>query len=160
MDRRRSPAVEAYWRGYARSRGLGDDYDVVAFGDSPGLAEALAALVLCGRKRATACLLRDVEAGGESMAQVDGHVVLLDGSGNPCAIWRTTHVEVKPLNQVDAAFAWDEGEGDRSRENWLAGHTGYFRGQAQRQGFAFSDDIATVFERFEIVWPPHAADRP
>jgi hypothetical protein len=26
-------------------------------------------------------------------------------------------------------------------------------GKLDREGFEFDDDIATVFERFEIVWP-------
>ena len=58
-----------------------------------------------------------------------------------------------PLASVDDQFAWDEGEGDRSRTWWLAAHRRYFARQAARQGFAMSDDIATVFERFELVWP-------
>ena len=30
------------------------------------------------------------------------------------SFWRTTEVTIKPLSQVDEAFAWDEGEGDRT----------------------------------------------
>jgi uncharacterized protein YhfF len=62
-------------------------------------------------------------------------------------------VTIKPLSQVDEAFAWDEGEGDRSRKWWLDAHRRYFSRQARREGFKFDDDILTVFERFEIVWP-------
>ena len=29
-------------------------------------------------------------------------------------------VMIKPLSEVDEAFAWDEGEGDRTRDWWLA----------------------------------------
>ena len=35
------------------------DYAVVAFGDSPGMATELAALVISGQKRATCSLVRD-----------------------------------------------------------------------------------------------------
>jgi uncharacterized protein YhfF len=55
--------------------------------------------------------------------------------------------------QVDDAFAEVEGEGDRTRNWWLDAHRRYFSGQASREGFEFDDDIRTVFERFEIVWP-------
>ena len=47
----------------------------------------------------------------------------------------------------------NEGEGDRTRDWWLDAHRRYFSRQADREGFEFDDDIATVFERFEIVWP-------
>jgi hypothetical protein len=50
-------------------------------------------------------------------------------------------------------FAWDEGEGDRTRAWWLDAHRGYFARQATREGFELDGDILTVFERFEVVWP-------
>jgi uncharacterized protein YhfF len=85
--------------------------------------------------------------------------VVVDGKGAPCCIWRTTDVTIKPLIEVDDTFAWDEGEGDRTRDDWLDGHRRYFMRQAAREGFAFHDRIETVFERFAVVWPPEAADR-
>jgi len=157
----RTPATDAYWRAFTTAVATtADDYDVATFGDSPALADELLALVLAGTKRATASLLRDVTVAGEPMPRVGGHVVVLDGAGQPRCIWRTTEVSVKPLIQVDDAFAWDEGEGDRTRAEWLDGHRRYFARQAARQGFAFNDGIETVFERFTIVWPPEAADAP
>jgi uncharacterized protein YhfF len=41
---------------------------------------------------------------------------MLDGGGRLRFIWCTTEVIIKPLSQVDEAFAWDEGEGDRTRD--------------------------------------------
>jgi uncharacterized protein YhfF len=67
-------------------------------------------------------------------------------------------VTIKPLSEVDAAFAWDEGEGDRTRDWWLDAHHRYFARQAAREGFELDDDILTVFERFEVVWPPDVAE--
>jgi uncharacterized protein YhfF len=49
-------------------------------------------------------------------------------------------------------FAWDEGEGDRSRTWWMEAHKRYFSRQAARERFVMHDDIETVFERFELVW--------
>ena len=57
-------------------------------------------------------------------------VVSVDGREKPRFIARTTDVEVKPLSEVDDLFAWDEGEGDRSRDYWLSAHRNYFRGEA------------------------------
>jgi uncharacterized protein YhfF len=123
------------------------------------MADELGELVLHGPKRATAGLLRDFGPGGEIMPAVGEYVVMIDGRGAPRCIWRTTDVQVKPLIEVDDAFAWDEGEGDRSRDDWLRAHRKFFARQAARGNFAFHDRIETVFERFTIVWPPESADR-
>lgn len=83
---------------------------------------------------------------------------MVDGEGTPQCIWQTTSVEVKPLETVDESFAWDEGEGDRSREGWLKAHFAYFSKQAERDGFVMNASISTVFERFTVVWPLSVAD--
>lgn len=156
----RTPATDAYWKTYCDAAGLspGEVYEVVAFGDSPAMADELAQLVLHGPKRATAGLLRDFTVSGEPMPVDGGYVVVIDGSGRPCCIWRTTEVRVMPVAEVDAAFAWDEGEGDRTLADWLDGHRRYFRRQAEREGFIYDDSMPVVLERFTVVWPPEAAD--
>jgi uncharacterized protein YhfF len=159
MDKPRSPEAEAFWNAYRAARGVPAlPYDVCRMGSSPGMGDELLALILKGPKRATACLLRDVETGGEMMAHVGGHVVVLDGAERPRVIWRTRTVDVKPLNKVDSAFAWDEGEGDRTCADWLAMHIRYFTARAKTEGFAFDDSMPAVFERFTLVWPPEFAD--
>ncbi|MBW6399019.1 ASCH domain-containing protein [Roseomonas sp. HJA6] len=150
----RTPAVEALWAAYRAAAGLDHDrYDVVAMGDGPELADELVALIASGPKRATASLDRDYGAGRAPRPAPGDHVVVVDGAGRPRCIWRTTEVQVKPLIAVDDAFAWDEGEGDRSRAFWLAAHRGYFARQAAREGFVMTDDEPVVFERFRLVWP-------
>ena len=47
---------------------------------------------------------------------------------------------------MDAAFAFDEGEGDRSLEDWRRGHRAYF----ERNG-GWSDDMWLACERFRLV---------
>jgi uncharacterized protein YhfF len=135
-----------------------NDYDVVAFGDSPKMATELAELVVAGVKRATAGLVRQFGPHGEPPPTVGGYVVLLDGADRPRAIWRTTGLRVGPLNSVDERFAWDEGEGERTREWWLAAHRLFFERRAAEQGFQMHDQIETMFERFEVVWPLEIAD--
>jgi uncharacterized protein YhfF len=151
----KSDRTEAFWRSFIDSRGPREgDYVVVAFGDSPCMATELASLAVSGRKRATCSLARDYAAAPETFPKVGDFVVVVDGNGTPQCIWRTTEIEIKPLIAVDEQFAWDEGEGDRSREGWLAAHRSYFARQAMREGFDMHDTIEAVFERFEIVWPP------
>jgi uncharacterized protein YhfF len=59
---------------------------------------------------------------------------------------------------VDDAFAWDEGEGDRTRASWLESHLRYFQRTLAARGRAWDDDLPVVFERFRVVWPPEVAD--
>ena len=126
-----------------------DRYDVVSFGDSVEMADELLALTLAGIKRATAALARDFGEGREPLPAVGDYVVVVDGRNKPRCVWRTTDIEVKPL---------DEGEGDATRAWWLKAHRAEFARRAERDGFAFHDRIETVFERFTIVWPRLFAD--
>ena len=157
--RDRSSLTERFWQDFRDAAGLQHDvYDVVAFGDGPEMATELAELVVAGIKRATAGLVRQFGPGGEAPPVVGGFVVLVDGSEQPRAIWRTTDVRIGPLNSVDEQFARDEGEGERTRDWWLAAHRRFFSRRAEAQGFSMHDGIETVFERFEVVWPPGIAD--
>ena len=156
----RSALTDELWRAYRDAAGLDhDNYDVVAFGDGAEMATELAELTVAGIKRATAGLVRQFGPEGEAAPVLGGFVVLLDGAGRPRAIWRTRELRIGPLTSVDAQFAWDEGEGDRTREWWLSAHRRFFGRQAAAGGFHMHDEIETVFERFEIVWPPEIADR-
>ncbi len=154
MGLKKTPATDEFWTKFVSvTENVAADYTVVAFGDTAAMADELIALVISGKKRATASLLRDYAAGIEPVPQAGDFVVVVDGGGGPRCIWRTTEIVVKPLNEVDDAFAWDEGEGDRTRDWWLSAHRDYFAAQARREGFKMCDTIETVFERFEIVWP-------
>jgi uncharacterized protein YhfF len=122
------------------------------------MATELADLVVAGIKRATASLARDYGDRREPIPKPGDFVIMLDGEGRPRFIWRTTEIMIKPLSEVDEVFAWDEEEGDRTRDWWLAAHRRYFARQASRERFELQDDILTVFERFEVVWPLEIAD--
>jgi uncharacterized protein YhfF len=158
VDRR---AVEEWWESFRQASGVEtDQYGTFAFGDGAEMADELAGLVVHGPKRATAGLLADYERDGEPLPREGDYAVVVDGRGLPVAVIRTTQVEVKPLREVDAAFAWDEGEGDRSLAYWLDAHRNFFARRCERLGVAFSDDVLTVFERFELVWPREPGSGP
>jgi uncharacterized protein YhfF len=156
----KTDATDRLWREFCHATRVSvDDYDVVSFGDNAALTTELANLVVFGRKRATAGLLRQFGPDGEPPPVVGGYVVLVDGEARPRAIWRTTELRTGPLASVDERFAWDEGEGDRTRDWWLSAHRKYFGRQASAQSFQMHDEIETVFERFTVVWPAEIADR-
>ena len=155
----RTAATDTFFSEFQSATGItSNDYVVVAFGNSAAMSDELLELVERGTKRATASLRRDYEDGREPLPRVGDHVVVVNSKAVPRLIWRTTEIVVKPLADVDEAFARDEGEGDRTRDWWLASHRGYFAQQAAREGFTMSDQIETVFERFIVVWPPGVAD--
>ena len=150
-------AVARMWRAYIEATGTDAELaGSFAFGDSSELADDLAELVLHGPKRATAGLLLDCELGGEPLPRTGDLSVVLGGDGRPICVIRTTEVRVKPLHEADAAFAWDEGEGDRSLEWWRRAHDAYFTRRCQELGVSFSEELEVVFERFELVWPQEA----
>ena len=97
------------------------------------MATELADLVVAGIKRATASLARDYGEGRESIPRPGDFVMMLDGKGHPRFIWRTTDVAIKPLSQVDDPFAYDEGEGDRTRVWWLDAHRRYHERASPRE---------------------------
>ena len=109
-----------------------------AFGDGPELADELLALVMKGVKTAT-CSTED-----EPNTSTPGERwIVLDGHGTPACVIETTEVTYRRYNEVDAAFAYEEGEGDRSLAYWREAHRTYFGrlGQVQRRHDA---DVRTV----------------
>lgn len=117
-----------------------------AFGDSPAMADELLALVLAGRKTATCGALRDFGPDGEARPVVGRQDVILDGRGRPAAVIETVEVTERRFDQIDEAFARDEGEGARTLEEWREGHRAYF----ERNG-GWSEDMMLVCERFRLV---------
>jgi uncharacterized protein YhfF len=58
----------------------------------------------------------------------------------------TVEVTRRRFGEVDAAFASDEGEGDRSVNDWRRMHTAYFTRRGE-----FSPDMELYCERFRLV---------
>ena len=150
-------AAERMWRDYVAAHperaSVDDEHPVERFGDSAELADELIALVLHGPKRATAGPVADFAADGEPLPRIGGHWIACDGSGAPRAVLRTQELRIGPIDSVDDAFAFDEGEGDRSREDWLRSHRRYFTRTSAARGEQFTDEHEVVFERFAVVWP-------
>ena len=117
------------------------ELEAFSFGGSPALADTLAALVLDGRKRATCWAASD----GTS-TEVGKLMVVLDGSGRACAVLETVELFQCRFDAVDAAFAHDEGEDDRTLARWREEHRAYFTRRGQ-----FAPDMLLWCERFRVV---------
>ncbi len=164
-DDEAAKAIDDFWqlvRGRARLSTLGGVLGETpaatvpppawAFGDTPELADELLALVLSGVKTATADLVWSYQAADEPVPTVGDLSIVLDGSGAPRALLRTTKVDVVPFSAVTAEHARLEGEGDRTLATWRSEHERYFR-RTVPSGHAFSEDAPVVCERFKLLYP-------
>jgi uncharacterized protein YhfF len=113
-----------------------------AFGDSPELADELLALVLEARKTATCWAASE----GDKGVQVGKRWTVKDGRGRPRAIVETVEVTRRRFGEVDAGFADDEGEGDRSLAFWRRAHTNYFTRRGE-----FAPEMELYCERFRLI---------
>lgn len=86
----------------------------------------------------------------EPLPAVGDFSIVLDGRGTPLCVIRTISVEVRPFGLVDEAFAWVEGEGDRSLAYWHDAHVRFF----VCLGTPVDDDTMVVLDTFELRWSP------
>lgn len=112
-----------------------------SFGDSPELASELAALVVSGRKRATVNTPDDPDC-----PEVGQMWIVLDGGKRPVCVIETLELTTRRFDEIDAEFAFEEGEDDRTLASWRQAHEAYFR----RLG-VFSPDMTLICERFRLV---------
>ena len=151
-------AAAEMWRAYESARpdavAAAPEYTVEHFGDYPALADELLALVLSGRKRATADLASEFLHRGDSLPRIGSHWIACDSTGAPRIIIRSTEFRIGPSTSVDAQFAFDEGEGDRTLATWTRDH----REDWAARGAVWDQSEDVIFERFSVVWPPEFAD--
>ena len=115
--------------------------ETFSFGDSPQLAAELSALVLAGLKTATCWAVSEGQ-----QTHVGKRMVMLDGEGTPAAVIETVELTRRRFDEVDASFAFDEGEGDRSLAWWRAAHQRYFTRRS-----SFAPDMELWCERFRLI---------
>jgi uncharacterized protein YhfF len=157
MDQKREE-IEHFWQTYLSSQPEGVNpesfrYTAWGFGNTPQMADELGALVLQGVKTATCGLLWGMEADRTSIPKAGELSIILNGSGEPLCIIQTTGVEIRPYQEVEPAFAWEEGEGDRSLSYWREVHWRFFSPICIHLGREPVQDMLLVCERFRRVFP-------
>jgi uncharacterized protein YhfF len=73
-------------------------------------------------------------------------------------IIETVSVEEKKFNEVDDAFAFTEGEGDRSLRHWKEVHWRFFSKECELIQRAPSEDMPVICEIFKVVYPTLKSD--
>jgi uncharacterized protein YhfF len=157
-----NPAAQSYFDEFLAQLPIESSYHsrrVLAegWGDGPAMADELGALIAAGTKTATCSALAEWEHDGDDLPEPGLLTVVLDGTDEPLCIVETSEVNIQPFNQVEADFAYDEGEGDRSLAYWRRVHRKFFERIFERIGGQFSEDMLLVCERFRVIYPKDIA---
>ena len=145
--------AEELWSEYAQKAGIGHTYyEAWAFGDE---ADELAALVVSGRKTATASAFPLYELEQESLPQEGEYSVILDSRDQAVCVIRTERVYLAPFREVGPEQARREGEGDLSLAYWREVHERFFRQEMAAAGLGFDENMPVVCEEFSCVYVPN-----
>lgn len=149
--------IEPFWQNYLNTLPESDRtisyVGAWGFGDSPEMADELGHLVKSGTKTATCSMLWEYEHNNEVMPKEGDIHVILDGNGSPLCIIQLTEVTIRPYNEVDGKFAYEEGEGDRSLAYWREAHWNFFSRNCSGADIEVCEDMPLVCERFRVLFP-------
>ncbi|MBX3287833.1 MAG: ASCH domain-containing protein [Acidobacteria bacterium] len=150
-----SEKVTRFWTEFCVSESVdpATPFQVWYFGNTPEMARELAELVITGKKIATASLVAFNEITPEESPVPDGISVVTDLYGEPMCVIQTVEIRHVPFNEVDAQFAYDEGEGDLSLDFWRSAHWNYFTHGAAESGLDFNERSLICCERFKLLFP-------
>ncbi|MFN8493340.1 MAG: ASCH domain-containing protein [Caldilineaceae bacterium] len=153
-----SEQLENFWWTFVQSAACPPGVDAgktppaFAFGDNPTLADELGQLVYAGIKTATCGTLWEWEHDRDPLPQTGQLEIVLDGHGKPLCVIEMVEVTIKPYNEVDASFAYAEGEDDRTLESWRREHWKYFSRVLPQIGRAPDEAMPLVCRRFRVVF--------
>ncbi|HEY7031081.1 MAG TPA: ASCH domain-containing protein [Thermomicrobiales bacterium] len=152
-------AIETCWSTYLRSLPAGTPvpsgyFEASAFGaeGESELADELAGLVERGIKTATSSLLRYYQEGNHPIERVGDRCIVLASTGQPRCIIEMTEVRIVPFGEVDAAFAVDYGEGERTLAWWREHLGDYYAKHSAAAGWPFGEETPLVCKRFRVVF--------
>ena len=151
-----SESVKMFWAKFCQENPnvpIETPYQVWFFGNSSEMAQELTKLVISGKKIATASLLAVNQLKPEIAPIDDGYSVVTDFEGNPKCIIQTTEIRYLSFAEVDAEFAFDEGEGDKSLRFWCRVHHDFFTKDAAENSVEFNEKSIVACERFKLLFP-------
>ncbi|MGL6030601.1 MAG: ASCH domain-containing protein [Kurthia gibsonii] len=142
--------IESFWQRYCELEGLeGVRYtEAFQFGEK---ADWLASLVVNGTKTATCSSYPLYEIEGDLLPKVGDYQIVLDSQNQPVAIIKSYAIDIYPFNEVPVDFALAEGEG--TYDEWRKAHIAFFGRTLPQYGLVFTEDMLTVCDRFEKVYP-------
>ena len=153
----RDASAERMWNAYLASLRDADDaarrwYEVFRVGDGPVAANEGAALISTGIKTATSSLLWAYEASAKAVPEVGCLSIVADGNGSAVCVVETVAVEIKAFDQIDASFALDYGEWDRTLETWQHRSWAINARRCNSLGRTPTHGMPLICERFRVVY--------
>jgi uncharacterized protein YhfF len=146
--------TNAFWHRYLATLAVTDapltQPKAEQFGDGVAMGNELAVLIVRGVKTATCSCLWEWQDAGETPPRVGDISILLDGNERAVAVIEVTEVVVCAYEDVDAAFAFDEGEDDRSLASWRRIHWQWFKQMLPAIGREPAMTMPLVCERFQV----------
>jgi uncharacterized protein YhfF len=154
--------ADAFWQSYLEllpeSERQLTYFEAFQFGRGREMANQLSRLVLDGIKTATSDLIWHMEANnGKQPWQVGDHHVVFNGEWRPVCVIQTTELVIKPFGEVDEAFAYDYGEGDRTLAWWREHVYAWYAAECAEIGRDPSYEMPLLCERFRVVFAPSRA---
>ena len=120
------------------------------YGDNKIVADECAELVVQKVKRATTSSLWWFQKHHEPLPQPGDLAIVTNWEGDAKAIVKTTRVEIVKFKDISPAYAFIEGEGDKSLAYWKKVHWDYFSNEMKPFAEAPHEDMELVCECFEI----------
>ncbi|MFF3620756.1 ASCH domain-containing protein [Streptomyces sp. NPDC002467] len=133
-----------------------DDLPTVEFAFPGPLRDQPVAAILSGAKTTTSGLVLEYERENEPLPKAGRQSAVVDSDGRRIAVIELTEVRVIRLADVDLQHALDEGEGDKSVDEWRAGHERFWHSAEVREelgdpDFTVNDDTQVLAQRFRLV---------
>ncbi|MCL6423813.1 ASCH domain-containing protein [Brachybacterium sp. JHP9] len=121
--------------------------------------DAIVHAILTGAKSGTSSLLEEYRRADESLPAAGELEVVLDSSGRPVCVTRTSGVELLRLADVTDQHAADEGEGFADAAAWRRAHESFWTspGYVEALGepaIVIADDTQVVYQRFVVIARP------
>lgn len=149
---------KGFWNEFLATQDDPDDararfYEACRFGHTVENANKTAQLILEREKIATGSLLAEFELGGKPLPTPGALTLVVDGQDQAVAVIQTTAVKVTGFSDIDAQFAYDYGEGDRSLGFWHTNMWRYYAEECERMGTPASEEMPIVCEYFKVINP-------
>jgi uncharacterized protein YhfF len=156
-----SKTIDDFWRKFQNTYAQDQaptDYTAYSFGNSPQMTDDLGKLVLEGKKCATTSLAWIYEHfSNEKIPAVGDYNIILNSKNEPLCIIQIKEVTRRKFSEVDEAFAYAEGEGDRSLQYWREAHWRFFERECKSIGRTRSENMPVLCEVFEVVFTRNAS---
>lgn len=146
--------VEEFWKSFLVNTGRPSDtpcYDCFHFELTKEVSDRLLALVLSGKKQATASSLRYYEMSGEAITECGALSIVTTFEGHPVCVIETTNVMILPFSEITYDICKREGKDD-TLESWREGHEAFFRAEGEETGYTSDEQLPVVFEDFKVIY--------